>query len=168
MFDNVGLGLNCSDVNVGLIRSESNATSTPGLMIISVLRWLQTTAPIFGNIKDDLNCRVPVVRFQHLASGISLSMVVESENAYKTSLLLKQYNEMDPRFAILTVVFRTFAKICLLDQPELGSLPPHAFTIMVLYYLQQEKVLPVLHQLVENGDNPDNYLSKSRMMHVKY
>ena len=59
----------------------------------------------------------------------------------------------------MTVAFRTFARICRLDQPELGSLPAHAFTLMVLFYMQQERVLPVLHQL-KASDNEDDYLSK--------
>lgn len=92
--------------------------------------------------------------------GVTFAMVVESEAAHKTTVLLQQYRMIDPRFAVLTVAFRTFARICCLDQPELGSLPSHAFTLMVLYYLQQDHVLPVLHQL-KKSDAEDDYLSKS-------
>ena len=158
MFYPLELGLVASNTNVGLVEI-SPETKKDGLIAIRVLNWLQNPANTFRYINDDLNCRTPVIHFQHDRTGVTFAMVVESENAYKTSVLLQQYRLIDPRFAVLTVAFRTFARICRLDQPELGSLPAHAFTLMVLFYMQQERVLPVLHQL-KASDNEDDYLSK--------
>jgi DNA polymerase sigma len=127
---------------------------------IQLLFSLFTASNTFRYISDDLNCRTPIIHFHYEQMGVTFAMVVESEAAHKTTVLLQQYRMIDPRFAVLTVAFRTFARICCLDQPELGSLPSHAFTLMVLYYLQQDHVLPVLHQL-KKSDAEDDYLSKS-------
>lgn len=147
-----------SNTNVGLVEI-SPEIKKDGLIIVRVLSWLQNPANTFRYISDDLNCRTPIIHFQHERSGVTFAMVVESENGYKTSILLQQYRLIDPRLAVLTVAFRTFARICRLDQPELGSLPAHAFTLMVLYYMQQDRVLPILHKL-KSSENEDDYMSK--------
>lgn len=151
--------MKASNVNVGLVE-VSPEVKKDGLIIVSVLSWLQGPAStVFRYINDDLNCRTPVINFIHEQSGVSFAMVVESENAFKTSILLQQYRLIDPRFAVLTVAFRTFARICRLDQPDLGSLPAHAFTLMVLYYMQRDRVLPVLHELKASA-NEEEHLSQ--------
>ena len=164
------MGLKDGSVNVGLIRinPESSSSSSAGLMIISVYHWLQQQPQLWTNLTEDLNCRVPVIRFQHTPSGIRFDMVVESENAYKTALLLRQFREIDPRLTVLTVAFKTFARICSLDQPDLGSLPPHAFTLMTLFYMQKEGVLPVLHKKGD-GEAPltESYLTLAEFQELK-
>lgn len=146
-------------MNVGLVET-SPEVKKDGLIIVRVLAWLQTTASTtFRYISNDLNCRTPIIHFNHDLLNVSFSLVAESDNAYKTTVLLQQYRMIDPRFAVLTVAFRTFARICHLDKPELGSLPAHAFTLMVLHYMQQDKVLPALHELKASEDE-NEYLCK--------
>lgn len=155
----IELGLKASNVNIGII-DVSPEVKKDGLIIIRVLSWLQGPASTtFRYISDDINCRTPVIHFLHEITGVAFALVVDSDNAYKTSVLLQQYRLIDPRFAVLTVAFRTFARICRLDQPDLGSLPAHAFTLMVLYFMQHSRVLPVLHEL-KKGAAEDEYLSE--------
>lgn len=135
---------------------EPKEDPVPGLMIIQVLAWLKSSS-VWTDVVEDFSCRVPVIRFKHQQLNVLFALVTDSQNAYKTSSLLKEYQTLDPRFTILTVAFRTFARICRLDQPDYGSLPPHAFTLMVLFYLQQTKILPVLHCAIDD----DTYISKT-------
>lgn len=145
-------------VNVGVVKIGPEGGSPPGMIIIAIHSWLHSN-PIWAKLSEDFSCTVPVIRFEHKQLGVPFALVIESENAFKTGVLLQQYRIIDPRFAVLTVAFRTFARICYLDQPELGSLPPHAYTLMVLFYMQHDKVLPVLHEMSPNKDDPDSYLS---------
>lgn len=73
--------------------------------------------------------------------------MLENDNAFQTTLLLREYRRLDQRFAVLTVAFRIWARICQLDQPDLGTLPAHAYSLLVLYFMQQHGILPVLHNL---------------------
>lgn len=52
-------------------------------------------------------------------------------------------------------------QLCQIDDQSRGTLPPHAFPIMLIHFLQQHQppVLPVLHMLHPNPDG-DVYLSK--------
>ena len=90
--------------------------------------------------------------------------------------MLLQYRQLDDRFTVLTVALRVLAAKCELDQPELGTLPPHTFAIMVLYFMQQNGMLPVLQQVPaadapadrhNNKNNSHNYLSKSKIYFQK-
>lgn len=40
-------------------------------------------------------------------------------------------------------------QICGVDQQEKGHYPSHMFVVMVIHFLQQRGVLPVLHQVSE-------------------
>lgn len=153
------MGLRGATVNVGVVKVGPEAESPPGMIIIALLNWLLSN-PIWTKISEDFSCTVPVIRFEHKALAVPFALVIESENAFKTAVLLQQYRIIDPRFTTLTVAFRTFARICYLDQPELGSLPPHAFTLMVLFYMQHDKVLPILHEMSLDKEDPNSYLSK--------
>lgn len=144
-----GFGLKDSDVNVSLVFVEPKDEPISRLMIINIFNWLQTN-PIWIKVVEDFNCRVPIIRFTHQQLNVSFSLVIEEESSYKTGVLFKEYQQLDSRFAVLTVAFRTFARICGLDKPDFGSLPSHAFNLMVLHYLQQVKVLPVLHSSIES------------------
>ena len=77
---------------------------------------------------------------------MQFTIVLSNDNAYKTTLLLREYQRLDPRFAVLTVAFRIWARICVLDQPDRGTLPAHAYPLLVLYFMQQHQILPVLHR----------------------
>ena len=65
---------------------------------------------------------------------------------------------------ILLEIYEFFValQMCGVDQGENGSWQGHAFPIMVIHFLQQKKVLPVLHDLIENPEgNPEIYLGNN-------
>lgn len=155
------LGLLNSSVDLGLTENAETSESF-GLIIVSILNLLRQNST-WGQIEEDFNCRMPIIHFQDVQLGVKLSVVVDNENSFKTSVLLRQYQLIDDRFAVLTVAFRTWARICYLDQPDLGTLPSHAYSLMVLYFLQQHRVLPVLHKAypddVKDESNDESFLS---------
>jgi len=140
-----GLGLQNSNVNLSLVKRGS-LTDSPGLIIISILNLLRSYSSTWGNVEEDFNCRVPIIHFEDLQQQVKFSVVVDNDNAYQTTLLLREYQRLDRRFAVLTVAFRIWACICELDRPELGTLPAHAYSLLVLYFMQQHDILPVLHR----------------------
>ncbi|CAF1189981.1 unnamed protein product [Rotaria sordida] len=65
-----------------------------------------------------------------------------------SSEMIRLYIRFDPRVLPLLRLFRFFAKICSLDKPDLGTLHPIVFHLMLIHFLQQiqEPVLPCLHE----------------------
>jgi len=59
---------------------------------------------------------------------------------------------------------------CKLDSADAGMWPPHAFPLLLVYFLQQlrEPVLPVLHELVDapNAENDPNIYLGEYYLHV--
>ncbi|CAF1149872.1 unnamed protein product [Rotaria sordida] len=72
-----------------------------------------------------------------------------------SSEMIRLYIRFDPRVLPLLRLFRFFAKICSLDKPDLGTLHPIVFHLMLIHFLQQiqEPVLPCLHEYVFGADN---------------
>ncbi len=82
--------------------------------------------------------------------------------AYQTSALPRDYLLcVDPRVHTLSVAIRHWAQLCRVDRQAEGTLPAHAFAILLVYFLQQETkpVLPCLHDHLPSR-NAETYQSK--------
>jgi len=59
---------------------------------------------------------------------------------------------------------------CRLDSADAGMWPPHAFPLLLVYFLQQlrQPVLPVLHELLDtpNVENEPNIYLGEYYLHV--
>ncbi|VDN03910.1 unnamed protein product [Thelazia callipaeda] len=74
----------------------------------------------------------------------SIPTVIEIDCLHKkrATQLLNLYCRVSSQFRILNTVFRSWAEDCTLTDINLGGLPKFAFDIMLIYYLQQKKLLP--------------------------
>ena len=71
---------------------------------------------------------------------------------------------MSIKVRTLGVCVKYWASLCHLDLPEEGTLSPHSFPIMLVFFLQQETkpVLPVIHDWLESR-NVDIYECESKL-----
>ncbi|CAF3709399.1 unnamed protein product [Rotaria socialis] len=71
------------------------------------------------------------------------------------SEIVRLYMKFDIRVLSLLRLFRFFAKICTLDNPDFGTLHPMVFHIMLIHFLQQiqEPIVPCLHEYIYGVDN---------------
>ncbi|CAF1482775.1 unnamed protein product [Rotaria magnacalcarata] len=71
------------------------------------------------------------------------------------SEIVRLYMKFDTRVLSLLRLFRFFAKICTLDNPDFGTLHPMVFHIMLIHFLQQiqEPIVPCLHEYIYGVDN---------------
>ncbi|KAK6494342.1 terminal uridylyltransferase 7-like [Huso huso] len=99
----------------------------------------------FIDLEADFHARVPVVVCKEKQSGLLCKMSAGNDNAYLTTDYMAALAELEPRLTPLVTAFRYWAKICHIDCPEEGGLPPYVIALMVIYFLQQRKepVLPV-------------------------
>ncbi|KAM4706980.1 terminal uridylyltransferase 7 [Discoglossus pictus] len=100
---------------------------------------------LFSDFDTDFHARVPVVVCREKESGLLCKVSAGNENASLTTNHLAALGRLEPRLLSLVVAFRYWAKLCGIDQPEEGGIPPYVFALMVIFFLQQRKdpVLPV-------------------------
>ncbi|KAL1431563.1 hypothetical protein MTO96_014080 [Rhipicephalus appendiculatus] len=150
-----GFGLKTSNVNIDL--TPLGKADCAQLFVGTGDLLLE--CPKYAQVTKDYLSKVPRIRFKEVDSKLSCEISLNNSNSQKTSKLLDDYASLDRRVKILGVAFRLWAKHCGLDQQDRGTLPPHTFAIMTVFFLQQCKpaVLPVLHEM-KDGKESESYL----------
>lgn len=139
--------------------------------------WKAHSSPVcdilsFRVINDyrDLNKKMPELVFLHKATNIELKVSCYTKGSCRLSSLIETYLSLDQRARILSFLVRYWAKICRIDKPDNGTLPPEAYTILVIYFLQRTSppILPCLHESIVKSGKPDNVTNKSILNHLEH
>ncbi len=152
-----GLGLQTSRLNLDLQISDE---VPPHRALIDASDAIAASSQ-FSNVNRDFTSKIPMVLFTTVAPDFDCELSLNNHHAYQTSALLRDYLSLDPRVQTLAVAIRYWAKLCMVDKQAEGTLPAHAFAILLVFFLQQEKkpVLPCLHDHLANR-NVENYESE--------
>ncbi|XP_072441972.1 terminal uridylyltransferase 7-like isoform X1 [Chiloscyllium punctatum] len=112
----------------------------------------------FIDVEAEFHARVPVVLCRDKQSGLLCKVSAGNENAWLTTYHLAALGKLEPCLTPLVIAFRSWAKLCHIDSPDEGGLPPYAFALMVIYFLQQRKecILPVYLGLWIDGFTVNN------------
>jgi len=140
-----GFGLKTSNVNLDL---QIVADSKPHLALLKTLEVLQSASD-YIEVVDDFTAKIPHINFK-TGTGLDCELSLNNCNAFQTSGLLADYWQLDSRVRVLGVCFRHWAHTTHLDRQAEGTLPPHTFAILLIYFLQQQTkpVLPCIHDLI--------------------
>jgi len=150
-----GFGLKSANVNLDL---QITAEMKPHLVLLTALEMLQQS-PDFLDIMEEFTAKIPLIKFR-LPSGLVCELSLSNHQAYQTSQLLADYWALDPRVRTLGTAFRFWANLVRLDRQAEGTLPPHTFAILLVYFLQQQTkpVLPCIHEWLDQRDD-DTYVA---------
>ncbi|XP_072006955.1 terminal uridylyltransferase 7 isoform X2 [Engystomops pustulosus] len=109
------------------------------------------------NILPITTAKVPIVKFYHVRSGLEGDISLYNTLALHNTRLLASYAAIDPRVTYLCYIMKVFTKMCDIGDASRGSLSSYAYTLMVLYFLQQRNppVIPVLQEIYTNGCKPE-------------
>eukprot|EP00092_Neocalanus_flemingeri_P032761 GFUD01035632.1.p1 GENE.GFUD01035632.1~~GFUD01035632.1.p1 ORF type:complete len:1660 (-),score=542.26 GFUD01035632.1:232-5211(-) len=150
-----GFGLRSANVNLDL---QITAEQKPHLALLKALQVLQDS-PDYLEVVDEFTAKIPTIKFL-TTTGLACELSLNNHHAYQTSSLLKDYWSLDPRMRTVGVAFRYWACLVRLDRQAEGTLPPHTFAILLVYFLQQQTkpLLPCIHEFLDPG-NEDVYIS---------
>ncbi|XP_063217527.1 terminal uridylyltransferase 7-like [Bacillus rossius redtenbacheri] len=158
-----GLALKTSDLNLELtVGDESKASK----MLCLLADEIEKDDGTYRNLERNFTDSEPALKFYVREYKFRCVVIMQNKHSYQLSKLIAQYVDIDQRVRPLGIMFRTLAADLGLDKPDMGFWPPHAFALLLIYFLQQldDPVLPVLHELVHDLEyNPEVYCDEENM-----
>ncbi|KAG8505065.1 Terminal uridylyltransferase 7 [Galemys pyrenaicus] len=156
-----GFGFKQSDLDVCMtINGHETAESLDCVKTIEELARVLRKHSGLRNILPITTAKVPIVKFFHLRSGLEVDISLYNTLALHNTRLLSAYSAIDPRVKYLCYTMKVFTKMCDIGDASRGSLSSYAYTLMVLYFLQQRNppVIPVLQEIYKGEKKPEIFV----------
>ncbi|XP_037706859.1 terminal uridylyltransferase 7 isoform X2 [Choloepus didactylus] len=156
-----GFGFKQSDLDVCMtINGRETAEGLDCVKTIEELARFLKKHPGLRNILPITTAKVPIVKFYHLRSGLEVDISLYNTLALHNTRLLSAYSAIDPRVKYLCYTMKVFTKMCDIGDASRGSLSSYAYTLMVLYFLQQRNppVIPVLQEIYKGEKKPEIFV----------
>ncbi|XP_035513830.1 terminal uridylyltransferase 7 isoform X1 [Morone saxatilis] len=153
-----GFGFRQSDLDICMVLDgQDTIDDVDCITIIESLARLLKKHPGLKNILPITTAKVPIVKFYHVRTGLEGDISLYNTLALHNTHLLASYAAIDRRVKILCYVMKVFAKMCDIGDASRGSLSSYAYTLMVLYFLQQRNppVIPVLQEIYDGKKKPE-------------
>ncbi|XP_077417749.1 terminal uridylyltransferase 7 [Vanacampus margaritifer] len=153
-----GFGFRQSDLDICMVREgQDSMDDADCINIIERLAKLLRKHPDLRNILPITTAKVPIVKFYHIRTGLEGDISLYNRLALHNTRLLALYAAIDRRVKILCYVMKVFAKMCDIGDASRGSLSSYAYTLMVLFFLQQRDppLIPVLQELYDGDKKPE-------------
>ncbi|ORY01309.1 hypothetical protein K493DRAFT_405593 [Basidiobolus meristosporus CBS 931.73] len=146
-----GFGLKNSDVDFCVCTRGRDATS-PRSFVTQFGKILSSAD--LGNVITIPQARVPIIKLQDRASGLSCDIGFNNIIGVYNALLLKTYSQINPELRRLVTVVKHWAKSRRINEPFTGTLNSYGFVLMSIFFMQQHGYLPVLQQIRTDYSKP--------------
>uniref|UniRef100_A0A7N6A8I3 CCHC-type domain-containing protein n=1 Tax=Anabas testudineus TaxID=64144 RepID=A0A7N6A8I3_ANATE len=153
-----GFGFRQSDLDICMVlQGKETINDVDCINIIESLARMLKKHPGLKNILPITTAKVPIVKFYHVRTGLEGDISLYNTLALHNTHLLASYAAIDRRVKILCYVMKVFAKMCDIGDASRGSLSSYAYTLMVLFFLQQRNppVIPVLQEIYDGKKKPE-------------
>ncbi|XP_041854762.1 terminal uridylyltransferase 4 isoform X2 [Melanotaenia boesemani] len=153
-----GFGFRQSDLDICMVlEGQETIEDAACISIIESLARLLKKHSGLKNILPITTAKVPIVKFYHIHTGLEGDISLYNTLALHNTHLLASYAAIDRRVKILCYVMKVFAKMCDIGDASRGSLSSYAYTLMVLFFLQQRNppVIPVLQEIYLGLKKPE-------------
>uniref|UniRef100_A0A8C7BFM2 RNA uridylyltransferase n=1 Tax=Neovison vison TaxID=452646 RepID=A0A8C7BFM2_NEOVI len=156
-----GFGFKQSDLDVCM--TINGLETAEGLDCVRTIEELARVLKKHSGLRNILpitTAKVPIVKFFHLRSGLEVDISLYNTLALHNTRLLSAYSAIDPRVKYLCYTMKVFTKMCDIGDASRGSLSSYAYTLMVLYFLQQRNppVIPVLQEIYKGEKKPEIFV----------
>ncbi|NXK55801.1 TUT7 uridylyltransferase, partial [Chauna torquata] len=153
-----GFGFKQSDLDICM--TMDGLETAEGLDCIRIIEDLAKVLKKQSGLRSVLpitTAKVPIVKFFHVRSGLEVDISLYNTLALHNTRLLSSYAAIDPRVKYLCYTMKVFTKMCDIGDASRGSLSSYAYTLMVLYFLQQRNppVIPVLQEIYKEPKKPE-------------
>ncbi|KAM4745927.1 terminal uridylyltransferase 7 [Anableps anableps] len=153
-----GFGFRQSDLDICMVlEGKETMDDVDCINIIKGLARQLKKHSGLRNILPITTAKVPIVKFYHIHTGLEGDISLYNTLALHNTRLLASYAAIDRRVKILCYIMKVFAKMCDIGDASRGSLSSYAYTLMVLFFLQQRNlpVIPVLQEIYDGKTKPE-------------
>lgn len=117
---------------------------------------LQLFLPGCSRVKRISQARVPIVKYSQDFVGVECDLAVSNETAVNMSELLYIFGNFDDRVRPLVFTVKMWAREINLTNDIPGRwITNFSLSLLVLFYLQQEQIIPDINTLVKQAENDD-------------
>ncbi|KAM6188168.1 LOW QUALITY PROTEIN: terminal uridylyltransferase 7-like [Sarcoramphus papa] len=153
-----GFGFKQSDLDMYM--TIDGLETAEGLDCIRIIEDLAKVLKKHSGLRNVLSittAKVPIVKFFHVRSGLEVDISLYNTLALHNTRLLSSYAAIYPRVKYLCYTMKVFTKMCDIGDASRGSLSSYAYTLMVLYFLQQRNppVISVLQEIYKEPKKPE-------------
>ncbi|KAL2092115.1 hypothetical protein ACEWY4_011913 [Coilia grayii] len=153
-----GFGFKQSDLDICMVlEGQENSMGLDCIGIILTLAQALGKHSGLKNIIPIITAKVPIVKFCHVETGLEGDISLYNRLGLHNTELLASYASIDPRVRQLCYTMKVFTKVCDIGDASRGSLSSYAYTLMVLFFLQQREppVIPVLQEIYDGQTKPE-------------
>ncbi|XP_050801520.1 terminal uridylyltransferase 7 isoform X3 [Gopherus flavomarginatus] len=153
-----GFGFKQSDLDICM--TIDGLETSEGLDCIRIIEELARVLKKHSGLRNVLpitTAKVPIVKFFHVRSGLEVDISLYNTLALHNTRLLSSYAAIDSRVKYLCYTMKVFTKMCDIGDASRGSLSSYAYTLMMLYFLQQRNppVIPILQEIYKEPKKPE-------------
>lgn len=117
---------------------------------------IQLFLPGCSRVKRISQARVPIVKYSQDFVGVECDLAVSNETAVNMSELLYIFGNYDYRVRPLVFTVKMWAREINLTNDVPGRwITNFSITLLVLFFLQQENIIPNIQMLMKEADNND-------------
>ncbi|ALC43445.1 mkg-p, partial [Drosophila busckii] len=145
-----GLALKNSDIDLYLELMPDDLSPPLGNrgFYNAILAYVRRTPSHFTNVFAIRNARVPIIRFRHVASWITIDINVCSPNSTYNSRFVAALMNFDVRIRQLCLFLKIWTKK--LRIVGSGSMTSYCLIVLIIYALQKQGYLPAIKKLQVN------------------
>ncbi|EGC34739.1 hypothetical protein DICPUDRAFT_92151 [Dictyostelium purpureum] len=139
------MALKQSDIDICLVNDKPNKKFL--FIVSSILRKNN-----YENIITLSHTRIPLIKLFDPEYNINIDLCLNNLLAIENSKLIKSYSSIDPRFQVLYMLIKAWAKAKEINDAADESLSSYSYANLVIFYLQTctPPVLPCLHKNTES------------------
>lgn len=123
-----------SDLDVVVI-NDNDIAGDPLLLLADAIR----ESSIANYLEVISNAKVPIIKLDHIASGVSIDILYNNTSGIETGKLVKAYAEKFPPVVPLTLVLKIFLMQRKLNDTYTGGLGSFVLCMMVTSFMQMRR-----------------------------
>uniref|UniRef100_A0A0K2SYH5 C2H2-type domain-containing protein n=1 Tax=Lepeophtheirus salmonis TaxID=72036 RepID=A0A0K2SYH5_LEPSM len=145
---------NVSNMDFSLQVKESHSVKDALNSIYDTLALKQEES-FYLHLAQDFKQKYPQITFTMSENHIPCRILLKNKSSLKTSLLLRDYWDLDARVRILGIVARYWAYSCGITNNVYTVIPSHSIIILLLHYLIHEGVVPCIKEHLSQDEEND-------------